>query len=174
LKDSDPRGRILKAACELFGEKGFKPTTIREICKNADVSLALVNYHFKSKQALYEEILLSAIDDAFSKNPVHKFITEDMTPEEKLRNAIRLLMHRLLGSNGLGSNPYTVMLVAKELTNPSNVMEKIYAYYLNGMISTMISVVKELVGDIDSEQLVRFTSSIAGQCLHPLLARNIL
>ena len=174
LKATDPRGRILEAACELFGEKGFKATTIREICKNAEVSLALVNYHFKSKQALYEEILLTALENAFGKNPVQDFIKPDMSPEEKLRNVIRLLMHRLLGETGLGSNPHTVMLVAKELTNPSDIMDKIYTYYLEGMITTMIGVLVELVGDIDREDLVRFASSIAGQCLHPLLAKCII
>lgn len=170
-----PRGRILQSACQLFGEKGFKATTVREICKKADVSLALVNYHFKSKLALYEEILLSAIEDAFSKNPpVHEFIKPDMSAEEKLRNAIRLLTHRLLGKNGLGSNPYTVMLVAKEMTNPTETMDKINTYYLDGMITIMTEIIKDLVGDIEKKELIRFTSCIAGQCLHPLLAKSIL
>ena len=46
--------RILDAAVGLFAEKGFDKTTVREICAAADVNVALVNYHFKSKEGLYK------------------------------------------------------------------------------------------------------------------------
>ena len=51
------REHILKSAVELFGEKGFDNTTIRDICKHADANIAAVNYHFKGKIGLGEAVI---------------------------------------------------------------------------------------------------------------------
>lgn len=174
MENPDPKERIIKAAQEIFADKGFKSTTIREICKEADVSLALVNYHFRNKQSLYEQIITYSTEKAFFANPPEKYLSEDMTPEEKLRNFIRMLMHILFGENGLGSSPSSVKLLARELTSPTPVMEKIYADHLSKMIGLMREIVGELISGVDLTDSVRFASSIAGQCLHPLLAREIL
>ena len=45
--------RILNCASELFSEKGFEGTSIREIAKAAGVNLAAINYHFENKDNLY-------------------------------------------------------------------------------------------------------------------------
>ena len=49
------RGKLLAAAGEIFAEKGFRETTIAEICLKAGTNVAAVNYHFGSKEALYSE-----------------------------------------------------------------------------------------------------------------------
>lgn len=170
----EPKQRILDAALELFAEKGFKATTIRDICKKAEVSLALVNYHFKNKQALYEEIVTGAVNSAFSDVQVYDFVKEGMTSEERLKGVIRLILHRLIGPKGFGNSPAKVKLIASEMTSPTDMMEKIFENNLSKMISLVGSIVKEFTGDIEHKQTIRFVSSIAGQCLHPLFARDIL
>lgn len=170
----EPKERILNAALELFSEKGFKATTIRDICKKANVSLALVNYHFRNKKALYEEILTEIVNKSFADVPESEFIQENMTPEEKLKGAIRLLLHRLIGPKGFGNTPAKVRLVAIELTNPTDIMEKIFQNNLSEMIQLMSSSVKGLAGELDQISTLRFVSSLAGQCLHPLFSRDIL
>jgi len=51
------RMKLLEAAAHLFADKGFQAVSIREIALAAGVNSALVNYHFGSKQALFEEII---------------------------------------------------------------------------------------------------------------------
>jgi TetR/AcrR family transcriptional regulator len=55
--------QILDKALQLFGEKGFDGTTIREIAESAGVNHALINYHFGSKDALWK----SAVDLLFAR-----------------------------------------------------------------------------------------------------------
>ena len=50
------KDRILNAAEKLFARDGFDATSLRAITTEADVNLAAVNYHFKSKDALTLEV----------------------------------------------------------------------------------------------------------------------
>ncbi len=53
----DTKQRILDAAEQLFAEHGFDGASLRSITTVAGVNLAAVNYHFKSKEALIQEVL---------------------------------------------------------------------------------------------------------------------
>ena len=46
---SDTKNRILEAATKLFANKGMAGTSTRDIAKEADVNLASINYHYKTK-----------------------------------------------------------------------------------------------------------------------------
>ena len=48
--------RILDAAEELFAERGFDGASLRAITSAADVNLAAVNYHFRTKNDLIHEV----------------------------------------------------------------------------------------------------------------------
>lgn len=52
----DTATRILDAAEALFVEHGFEATSMRMITQRAEVNLAAVNYHFGSKDALFQGV----------------------------------------------------------------------------------------------------------------------
>jgi AcrR family transcriptional regulator len=54
--------RILDAAEALFLEHGFEATSLRAITAAAEVNLAAVNYHFGSKEELFEAVLTRRLD----------------------------------------------------------------------------------------------------------------
>jgi AcrR family transcriptional regulator len=54
------RERILKNAVRLFAERGYEATSIRTLAAKARVNQAAINYHFKTKDGLYREILREA------------------------------------------------------------------------------------------------------------------
>jgi AcrR family transcriptional regulator len=58
------RQRILTAARELFGERGFERTTIRGIAARARVDPALVIQHFGSKRLLFSKAASAAPGEA--------------------------------------------------------------------------------------------------------------
>ncbi|MDB5800043.1 MAG: TetR family transcriptional regulator [Rhodocyclales bacterium] len=53
---ADTAARILDASEWLFAEHGFEGTSMRMITTRAAVNLASVNYHFGSKEALFQEV----------------------------------------------------------------------------------------------------------------------
>ena len=60
---ANTQSRVLDAAERLFAEQGFEGASIRAIVDAANVNLAAVHYHFKSKEALLEAVLLRRISD---------------------------------------------------------------------------------------------------------------
>src|SRR4051812_11764479 len=56
------KDRILETAEALFMEHGFEATSLRVITTAADVNLAAVNYHFGSKEELFEAVLTRRLD----------------------------------------------------------------------------------------------------------------
>jgi AcrR family transcriptional regulator len=59
----DTRARIQRIALELFAERGYDGTSLREIAERLGVTKAALYYHFKSK----EDIVTSLVEDYFGK-----------------------------------------------------------------------------------------------------------
>lgn len=53
----DKREHIINTAIDLFSEKGFEGTSIRDLASKADVNIAMINYYFGSKDKLFEAIV---------------------------------------------------------------------------------------------------------------------
>jgi len=56
------KDKILDAAEALFMEHGFEATSLRAITATAAVNLASVNYHFGSKEVLFQAVLTRRLD----------------------------------------------------------------------------------------------------------------
>jgi AcrR family transcriptional regulator len=51
-KSDETRTRILEVALELFRERGFEATTMRDIARACEIALGATYYHFASKEAI--------------------------------------------------------------------------------------------------------------------------
>ena len=58
----DTKTRILDAAESLFMEHGYEATSLRQLTNAAGVNLAAVNYHFGSKEELFQAVLIRRLD----------------------------------------------------------------------------------------------------------------
>ena len=61
-RDDNSKNRILAAATTLFAKKGFDGTSIREICKKAEVNICMISYYWGGKRELYEGIIENLIE----------------------------------------------------------------------------------------------------------------
>jgi len=59
---ADTKTRILDAAELLFMEHGFEATSLRQLTSAASVNLAAVNYHFGTKEELFQAVLTRRLD----------------------------------------------------------------------------------------------------------------
>ncbi len=93
---TETRQRLLEAAGEVFAERGFRNTTIREICRRAQANLAAVNYHFGDKERLYAAVMEYAQDWALAKYPLAQGESRDIPAPERLRAFVRYLLFSVL------------------------------------------------------------------------------
>ena len=63
---SERRADVVRIAAELFAQKGFRATTVREIADAAGILSGSLYHHFDSKESIGDEILSSFINDVLA------------------------------------------------------------------------------------------------------------
>lgn len=58
----DTKQRILDSAERLFSDRGFEGTSLRTIIADAKVNLAAIHYHYHSKEALLDAVILRRLE----------------------------------------------------------------------------------------------------------------
>lgn len=102
---SSTKARILKAAEEIFARKGFKGTTTRDIVNAADVNIALLHYHWGSKEELWNAVYQNLMSLFYEELQVIIYEVSDKEPRE----AIRILIAGMF--DFLADNPNVPMLM---------------------------------------------------------------
>ncbi|HWF05583.1 MAG TPA: TetR family transcriptional regulator [Candidatus Angelobacter sp.] len=84
----DTRRKIYEAAMELFREKGFEQTTMRDVAAKAGVALGGAYYYFSSKEAIvlnfYQEMQEGS----------HEEIMASIAAEKKLKDRLRCVLEK--------------------------------------------------------------------------------
>lgn len=77
------RDRVLVAAAAEFAAKGYDGAKVDRIARIAQVNKAMIYYHFKSKAALYREILRGMFEAV--RASVNAIAASDRTPDRKVQ-----------------------------------------------------------------------------------------
>ncbi len=85
---SERRDEILAIAAELFAERGFAATTVREIADSAGILSGSLYHHFDSKESMVEELLRTFLEDITHAYRVEAASGDD--PVQVLRTLVRL------------------------------------------------------------------------------------
>src|SRR5437868_9603164 len=86
------RAHLLNTAGQVFAELGYIGTASKEICRRAGANIAAVNYHFGSKDGLYEAVLVEAHRQIVSLDDLLAFTDGNIDPRAKLRAVIAHLL----------------------------------------------------------------------------------
>jgi TetR/AcrR family transcriptional regulator len=87
--ETGSRDRLLAAAAAEFAARGFAGANVDRIARAARVNKAMIYYHFKSKAALYREILRDMFEAVGSR--VREVAASDASHEEKIRRFIEAI-----------------------------------------------------------------------------------
>jgi AcrR family transcriptional regulator len=163
------RQSLLVAASEIFAEKGYRDTTIAEICERAGANVAAVNYHFGSKQTLYAEAWRHAFSESTKAHPPDGGVSSDAPPEERLRGQITAILQRLTDKNNR-----EFWFMQREMANPTGLLEEVLREEIHPLHRRTTALVRELLGPLATDREVNFCEiSIVSQCMNPAVARKI-
>ncbi len=164
ISDSGTKERLLTTATRVFADRGFKETTVREICALAGANLAAVNYHFGGKDKLYSAVLGDFLSSAFSRFPMDVGVGPDSPPEDRLKAYIRGFLYRLLGDGDPLYEKLGKLLMA-EILEPSEHFDTMPERYIGPTYEALLHIVRELLPGADEDIVHRCAGSVVGQCL---------
>ena len=154
------RAMLLKSACEVFAEKGYRNATVAQICKRAGANLAAVNYYFGDKEALYVEAWRLAFSRSLRVHPPDGGVPADAPAEERLCGRILAIMQRIADPQS-----HEFEIVHKELASPTGLLTEVMRKSIEPLKRELGRIVRELLGEQASEQQVALCQmSIRAQC----------
>jgi len=163
------KDRLLAAASELFAERGFQRTTVRDIAARARVNVAAGNYHYGSKRKLYVEVLraqftairalLRARGAALPEGALERLRRRQLVA--LLRARVNVMLDLLIGPPpGLHGT-----LMHREMCDPSEAMPVIVDEFILPMFGEMRAIVARLAPGAERRALERCVFSVVAQAL---------
>lgn len=98
-EQADRRHEILEIAAELFAERGYRATSIRDIAERAGLLAGSLYYHIRSKEALFVEIHNTALAAAAMR--IHNALNGLTDPWERLQAACLEMLEIQLNAGSL-------------------------------------------------------------------------
>lgn len=153
--------KIMQAAETLFSQYGFKAVTTREIAKKAGVNLCALNYHFGTKKALYERVLLSASEFIAEKMREKKNAESDSDARTVFKKTLCDFFD-LMTENEKEAVKFG--LIIREVLFPSDSYDLFYKTVFEPMHKRLCALAAESENvSPDNEQIVVLVHSLLGQ-----------
>lgn len=165
------RDRILKAAEDIFLEKGFQKATIRDICSAAHANVAAVNYHFQDKEGLYISVVASIMERSGQAFPLDNGLGDDPSPEDRLRALVYNLLCRLYRNERGEFDPNQGRFVLEALFSDSPRSE----FLIDGLVRPAQSYIRTVIeanmgGDAQPQAISRSAMSLFAQIVYYVFA----
>jgi len=157
--------KILQVASVLFSQKGFRATTIADICRLAGTNIASVNYHFGDKKTLYVEAWRESFRHSHEKHPPDGGVAADAPAEERLRGWVASLLRRITDPDC-----YDFEIVHMEMVNPTGHLFDAFKEVIDPMGEGLVLILGQLLGKKASDDDIRLCEmSIRSQCMNPMV-----
>jgi AcrR family transcriptional regulator len=170
---NDARARLIDAAMELFSEKGYEGTSVRDLAATAGVNVAAVSYHFGSKDALYHECLRACLAPCAQMRERMQFQLEvaqrkknGKAAEEALQACIHIFLEILTSSAAKHSQ-----LVMREQSESKPRFEPVIREFFQPVGNILQQIVLMLAPGLPQMRVFMVISGIIGQCIHTQKAR---
>ncbi len=165
------RQRLIDTAGQIFGEKGYAATTVRDICQAAETNVAAVNYHFGDKRQLYLESVKQACTARAAEIPMRRW-SDDTPPETRLREFIEVMISRMVDYPGPS---WHLQLMMREMTAPTEACGELVRDFIRPHFLLLAEILGGLTpADAPAADLHLTAFSIIGQCVYHRLARPVI
>jgi len=167
----DTRQQLMDAAGPLFAEKGFRSTTVREICDAAKANQAAINYHFGDKENLYIECVRHAGSSCMTRVPMPVW-PDGTPPKDRLRDFVRMFVNRI----AVDHLPiWQGQLIMREMLIPTQACAEFVKDYVRPTFGTLREILNQMLpAGVSERKRMMIGFSIAGQVLHYRAARSVV
>src|SRR5688572_29305857 len=166
--DLSTEEKIKEAAKKVFLKNGYAATRTRDISEEAGINLALLNYYFRSKEKLFELVMVEILQNFF-RGMAQIFNEGSTTFEEKVKIFVENY------TDLLKQQPDLPLFIFQELRmNPERLASKVG---LDEMFKSFFF--KQLRHEIESGNSVgihplHYVINLIGMCVFPFIAAPVL
>ena len=161
--------RIKAAARKVFHQKGYAGTRTRDIAEEAGINHAMVNYYFRSKEKLFQIVMIETMTYFFQ--GISAILNEETTSlEQKIEQVVAKYIDLLL------EEPELPTFVFNEVrTNPEPFIENspIYKALQNSVLARQYA---EAVarGEVSEPNLLQMVLNVISLVIFPFITQPIL
>jgi len=148
---TERRVRIVDVAQDLFAEHGFEAVSMRDIASAAGVSLALLTYHFGTKDRLYREIF--ARQKAVLEARVAHLRAVDPAAEDRLDLIVAAFVEPQMQLRETPAGLAFAQLLAREATDPSSERRGIIEELYDPMARQFIAALQEALPGVPADRI---------------------
>lgn len=161
-KDVNTEKAILKAAEQVFLEKGYAAAKTTEIAKVAGVNHAMLHYYFRTKANLFNKVFEEKAHLLASS--LHSLFDQDLPFKEKVRQAV--------GSHYdfLVENPKIPMFIIGEVLTNGERREQVKSILMPKLVTLFTSVQKSIDAEVEAG---RMRPMAATDCILNTVSLNI-
>ena len=167
--DPSTEEKIKKAAQIVFHKKGFAAARTRDIAEEAGINLALLNYYFRSKEKLFNIVMIETFRSFFES--VTMIINNpDTTFEKKIEQFASGYIDLLLTEPDI-----PIFIISEIRNNPEELLQKmdIKSAVFNSVFARQFyEAVNE--GRIKDQNFLQFMMNIMGLIVFPFVAKPML
>jgi len=168
VQDLSTEEKIKEAARKIFTKKGYAATRTRDIAEESGINLALLNYYFRSKEKLFELVMLENFGVFI--NSVKEIINNtETTLDQKIENIVEFYINQLL------SNPDLPLFIMNEIRSNSKMLKTkinkdifLKSYFIQ-QLSAQLK--KQGKGDINP---VHYLMNVLGMTIMPFIMGPLL
>jgi AcrR family transcriptional regulator len=159
------RDRILDAAEHLFGERAFDAVALRDIAALAGVNFGLVHYHFRTKDALLEQVVARRAEPVTRarRGRLGKSLARGDVRLEEIVDAYTAPLVELMLSREPGGAAYARLLTQ---IGGSNRWHGLVETYFDSTAQLFLGEIRKLLRDVPEERLLYGFNYLFSSMLH--------
>lgn len=159
---------LLESAGHVFAEKGFDRATGKEICAQAGMNAAAINYYFGGIEALYAEVLVEARERLVGTEALKAALKSVAAPKQRLRMVMETIVATLTGP---ASSSWMMRVLSREIIAPSPVAEVALRRNLSERLAVIRSIAAGIAGLPEGHPSVALGAvSVVAPCILLLIA----
>ncbi|MGN6569234.1 MAG: TetR/AcrR family transcriptional regulator [Flavipsychrobacter sp.] len=166
-KNSSTEERIKEAARKVFLQKGYAATRTRDIAEEAGFNLALLNYYFRSKEKLFDIIMMETLQD-FLKSVKEILNDTNLKLEEKLEQLVAKYIDALI------KNPEMPLFIINALRNDPKVLAARLEVHQKLKESHFMKQIREAAGNKLNIHPLQLIMNLMGMIVFPFIAKPIV
>jgi AcrR family transcriptional regulator len=144
------RDQILQTAGMVFAERGYAHATSKAICERAGTNVAAVNYHFGSRDGLYEAVLIEAHRQLIDMDDLLAISSAPGDARERLGSVLTQIVGMATESGG-----WAFRVLVREMMSPSPAMPALAAKAVAPKAEIMMRLIAEFGGLAPSDPAVQ-------------------